>query len=573
MEPQDLESIDRLVAPYFTQTQKLVRDSKAQPLEYDKLPKPVVNVTVPEIKVPEIRVPDIHVPEIHIPQIRLPEIHVPAPIVSVNVDHVSIDNFPTPEPYPETVTVSNFDELVKPLSKAMNLAIQQSSSGGGVGLGSYGLYLSSAPTLTSGSVKTPRLNINQVLMTDVTGTVTNNQGTAAANSGAWPMRIINSDNTDNSLTVGGQTGQKVMIVGDGDKNVQGVIAEGFSQTTAPIFIGTKDLSGNARGLTSKVLDSRTGVDVQASSIAVKNVINESSLATPVTGHFPLNITTNTSYDSGWIDTNGYASLILTVQDNTSGGSPFTLEEHWSTDAVSDIYSGAARIFLVGTASAGSEPTAVNQGQKRTLQMRYVRYLWTQETVAAGKRSQDTGPSPNFTLFVANLSPIPVAFDSNIVNSAVVVSGRAVTSDAPVIVGGYDNIASPTTASAWLVNTAGTGNVGGASTTFTGAAVIVAEKLGTTGTQSSAASVPSSGTNTLIASSTARRAVILHNTSTTTPLYYRLNAGACTTASGGFTGIVIPGEQKTVVDGTVPYSGAITGVTASGTATISVTQIT
>lgn len=69
-------------------------------------------------------------------------------------------------------------------------------------------------------------------------TVTANQGTAAADSGHWPVQLIDDSNAILDLTSGGQTGVKVMVVGDGDKYVRGTAAHDASASgIEPVLVG------------------------------------------------------------------------------------------------------------------------------------------------------------------------------------------------------------------------------------------------------------------------------------------------------------------------------------------------
>lgn len=337
------------------------------------------------------------------------------------------------------------------------------------------------------------------------------------------------------------------------------VSGGVSVSTSAIetLLTTLNGKGIYTATMSSTIDGRKGIDTEASSIAVKNFISESSLNTPAAGHFPLNITTNTSFDSGWIDTQGYGAIILTAVDNTGGGSPFTLEEHWSTDnGVSDIYQSQARIILVGDLATGGEPGPANFGQKRTIQMRYVRYLWTQETVAATKRSQDTGPSPNFTLFVANLVPIPIAFDVNVTNLGLAVVGpQDAATSVPLLIGGFDSIASPISILPALASSIGEISVQGIRTSWTGTPLVVAGKLATAST---AATVAVAATSTqVLASQTTRMGFTIYNDSSQI-VYIKKGTAASATS---FDWILEPYDQLEVI--TPGYSGVIHHI--SGTA--------
>lgn len=349
-----------------------------------------------------------------------------------------------------------------------------------------------------------------VELVDASGNLvtTMGQGAAAANSGKWPVKIINSDDTDNSLSTGGQIGQKVMVVGDGDKYVRGVVAEGAAVSSIePVFIGGKDLSGNARGITAKVLDSRTGLHAANSSIESKQIINQNSLNAPSGGNFPL--TAGQVFNSGWIDTQGYAAIVLAAVDNTSGGSPCQLEEHWSSDGVNDIFQGGATIFLAG----GLGPTYTSPflfGTKRTIAMRYVKYIWTN-----GATNQGTGTpaASNFVIFTADLLPMPIAYDANIVNRELRVVGSADQANAvflPVGIGGVDNMSSPTQFYQWLMNSAGQGAIKGIDTNYTNTPLITVRKLQTSASPGTTAVTVATSSTQVFASNTDRLGFSIYN---------------------------------------------------------------
>lgn len=96
----------------------------------------------------------------------------------------------------------------------------------------------------------------------VSGTL--NQGTPAAAANAWPTRIINTDNTDNSYTSGGVYGQKVHVVGISDLYAEGTVAVSSSLTGhKPVAIGFKDGSGNNQFAPG---DTTNGIDVDVTRL-------------------------------------------------------------------------------------------------------------------------------------------------------------------------------------------------------------------------------------------------------------------------------------------------------------------
>lgn len=72
--------------------------------------------------------------------------------------------------------------------------------------------------------------------------------------------LVEADGTDLVLSSGGSTGIKVMVVGDSDKHVRGVVAAGSSLTgIEPVLFGVSDASGNAQPLKG---DTTNGAYVQ-----------------------------------------------------------------------------------------------------------------------------------------------------------------------------------------------------------------------------------------------------------------------------------------------------------------------
>ena len=294
-------------------------------------------------------------------------------------------------------------------------------------------------------------------------------------------------------------------------------------------------------------DGRVGVDVSTSSIAEKTIIDEISLATPVAGHFPL--AGGEVFDSGWIDTKGFAAIVLTAIDNTSGGAPFRLEEHWSTDASSDIFQDAAGIYLSG--SSAGYGLQVLAGAKRTILMRYVRYIWRMDSTDQATGSPDTF---NFTLFNVKLLPTPIPYDANIVNTRVPVGGDGAIDGPPVLMGGLDSTSSPTSVNAAVVNSVGSLQVIGASTTLNaGAFVVVANRGNSTASLSNVTEATSS--TQLAAAATGRRGFAVFN-DTANVLILKYGTAASGTS---FTIKVAVGGYWEMPDPL--YTGAVHGISA------------
>lgn len=299
--------------------------------------------------------------------------------------------------------------------------------------------------------------------------------------------------------------------------------------------------------TTTTQDGRVGGDINTSSISEKVIIDECSLNTPASGHFPL--AGGEVFDSGWIDTRGYAAIVLTAIDNTSGGAPFRLEEHWSTDASNDIFQAAAGIYLSG--SAAGYGLQVLAGAKRTIFMRYVRYIWRMDTVDQGTGSPDTY---NFSVFNVKLLPTPIPYDANIVNGSLPVVGNGATDSAPVLIGGFDLPSAPTLVNAAAVNSLGSLQVVGASTTLnSGGFLVVANRGNSTATLSNVTEATSS--TQLAAAATGRRGFAVFN-DTANVLILKFGTAASATS---FTLKIAAGAYWEMSDPL--YTGAVHGISA------------
>ena len=146
--------------------------------------------------------------------------------------------------------------------------------------------------------------------------------TPVSTSAPIPIKVIDSDGTDNSLSTGGQIGQKQMIVGTIDLPVRGIAAEGASLSQIqPHYGGFKDGSGNSYGMTGDV----NGLDVDVTRlpalVAGSAVIGKVSIdqTTPETtnGVQVLNSLVPEQYD--YISL-GYTGANLTTAVYKTGGS-------------------------------------------------------------------------------------------------------------------------------------------------------------------------------------------------------------------------------------------------------------
>ena len=379
--------------------------------------------------------------------------------------------------------------------------------------------------------------------------------------------IYNADESDNSYTSGGVYGQKVHVVGISNLHIEGDVSVGSSLTgTQPVATGFKDSSGNAQFTTGKVLDSRGGVDTQASSIASKNIVDFRSTVTQLSAGqekvFSPGGTRATYYDL-----DGYLGLNLSFIDNSSGGDGGKFYFRWSPDGTNTNYNdpgdgtGGSNYHLVDcTSTSGTNPYS-GFIPKRA---RYLNIVFVNGVAAQGS-AYPTSCNIDVTLYPS--------FFTNTVEAGATVPVRAtgLVAEPPFSIGGVDTPSAPTVINYLQVNSNGTASVTGNATTYTGTPLVTTQKLATSSSQSSVTAGTTSGT--LVASSTSRVGVVAYNNGQY-PVYYRLSSTACTTASGGYSGIIWPGCSVQI--GTIykPYSGACTCITPAGTgnSTISLSTI-
>ena len=389
-------------------------------------------------------------------------------------------------------------------------------------------------------------------------------------SGQVDAHPVQSDGTTLVLTTGGQTGQKQMLVGTIDLPTKGVVAEGASlNQIPPVFIGGKDSSGNARGATVKVLDSRDGLDTNVSSVASKQLVffhsDEAShrLTAGSSKLFPTDIPGG----STWFDLDGYMGFQVDWVDNTGGADGATLQVIWSEDQTAyaeEFDTGNTRSLFVATTDNNIHKFIPKQG-------RYCKLKLKNGSVNQGSTV------PNVAVLILTALPHTFTNTNYIANTTAIPVRGFVTTDAaeaaayPFVGGMVDNASSPTTSYPFTGSSVGELTVQGARTTFTGTPLVTTQKLVTSSTQSSVTAGTTSGT--LVASSTSRVGVIALNNGDY-PVYYRLSSSACTTASGGYSGIIWPGCSVQIGTNYKPYSGAVTCITPTGTgnSTISLSTI-
>lgn len=345
-------------------------------------------------------------------------------------------------------------------------------------------------------------------------------------------------------------------------------SQGASSSLSNVVI--YDASGNPVTYSS-LIDSRRGMDVEHSSIAIKNIIDFYSsdaaqrLLAGGTALFSPGGTRATYYDL-----TGYLGAYFSFTDNSSGASGGTLYIRWSRDGVNTAYndpgdgSGLTNFDIVSTAAL----TGAVFIPKKT---RYVNFVFVQGASNQGSAYPQIAQMDLtlYPLFFTNSVEVTNALQDAVFVQSSASVGEAVAGN-PFLVGGMDSGGLSQQVSAQTVGSLMGLVISGAATALTGTPLVTAEKLGATGTESSVTATNVSGT--LLAASTSRRQVIFYNSSTTIPVFIRLSSSACTTATGGYSDIIPPGTTWPTSGG-INYSGAVTCITASGSAAIAVTQVT
>ena len=360
-----------------------------------------------------------------------------------------------------------------------------------------------------------------------------------------PAKIINSDSTDNSLSTGGQIGQKVQIVGDGDKYVRGVVQEGASlDQVQPVHVGWEDPSGNSIGAKSD-----TAGNLYSSVAGNKTVLLDSSTNL---------LTAGASYTGSWIQVMGkYGVLNLASFINVSGfggASRYaSVQVQFSSDGVT--WNGTFVALAVGYSDANPSNVAINVLDN------YARLVVTE---VGGYDWSAAGGSPRTTLvgvpsgagsFVRPLGSSTVVGDFDPVAPPVMVGGRetANPANAPLPWG--------MTATA---GGEGIGQVEGVRTTYSGTALVTSQKLATSST---AATVAVAATSTqVLASQTSRIGITIYNDSS--QIVYLKKGTGCSTTS--FDWILQPYDILSIPSG-IGYSGVIHHIAAVATGNLRVSS--
>lgn len=294
------DDLDRLLAPYFSTLGRKIEDIEVSPRVF------VPELKIPEVKVPKIdvKVPEITVPEIKLPDIKIPPIHVPKPEVTVNVDKVKVQNWPKMPEFDDTKILAALKRLENKTggggggsapqyqdtsyntdAKLWGIPImwQEPVTVGSTNLDQTNVVSAAKPlpvnvvdgdiTITAGDIEIGAVELKNAA--DDTRAAITSANSAAGNGlqtlvgSYWSSRtaltngqidflkldtasnlqVLLRDSSDAALdlTTGGQTGVKVMVVGDSDKYVRGNVAEGAA-VSDPVYVGMRDGSGNVYGL-------------------------------------------------------------------------------------------------------------------------------------------------------------------------------------------------------------------------------------------------------------------------------------------------------------------------------------
>lgn len=359
--------------------------------------------------------------------------------------------------------------------------------------------------------------------------------TPVSTSAPIPIKVIDSDGTDNSLSTGGQIAQKQMIVGTIDLPVRGIAAEAATLSgVQPVFIGAKDPSGDSIGAKADASGNIYG------SIAASKAVLLDSDDTLLTG-------TGEAYTGSWIQVMGkYSALNIASFINVSGfggaNRYAVVGVEFSSDGVT--FDGTFVNLAVGYSDANpsnvSVPILDNYARLKITNAGADDYDWS----AAGGSARTTlvGVPAGNGSFVRTVGSGIVIGDVDPIAPPVMIGGRDTTnpSNAPMPWGMTANAGGE-----------GIGHVVGTSTAVTGNAVITAERGGTTGTLTNVTEATSS--TTLASSSTSRRGFIVFN-DTSNPLKLKFGSTASATS---FTIVVAAATHWQMP--LALYTGTITGI--------------
>lgn len=238
-------------------------------------------------------------------------------------------------------------------------------------------------------------------------------GTTGTDLTKVPVQVLNSDNTDNSLSSGGQIGQKVMEVGR------------IPLSSSTDSVGTVN-----------------------QSVTTLNLVNFVSTPTPISASaekvFSPGGTRATFYDL-----NGYEGVNVSFIDNTSGAGAGKLYIRWSPDNTNTAYNdpndgtGGTSYHAIDFTASNKNPYSVFVPKRA----RYVNFVFVN-----GSTTQGT-TYPNVAIL--DITAFPTFFTNGVeVLGKVSVDGSGSTSDTGVLVAGYDSVSAPTTVIPLAMDSAG-----------------------------------------------------------------------------------------------------------------------
>ena len=305
------------------------------------------------------------------------------------------------------------------------------------------------------------------------------------------------------------------------------------------------------GLTgSTSIDSRVGLDVEHSSIAIRNIIDfYSSDAAQRLLATQSKIFSPGGTRATYYDLQGYLGFYFSFTDNSSGASGGTLYMRWSRDGTNTAYNDPGDGF--GGTNFDIISTVPLVGAlfipKKT---RYVNFVFVQGSADQGNTypniaQMDLTAYPMFFtngVKVTNTNTEPVYVSTGVDGLGVATSWASVAG----VDGGGTQV--PIATASFTAGYA-LGAVGLA-TTYTGTPMVVANKLVTSATTTTTNSFTAATSTQIAATATARRSVKIYN-GTRQIMYVKYGTAASTTS---FSLIVFPGCTESIDD--PRYSGVI-----------------
>lgn len=148
------------------------------------------------------------------------------------------------------------------------------------------------------------------------------QGAPAVVANRWPVILIDSTNDPLDLTEGGQTGIKVMVVGDNDKFVRGAQAHNTSQVGGPVVSGaigsSSPLSVITDGFVTNLWADLNGrLQINGDSSMTPLLIDGAGVTTPISISGTVSISSGTVSVSGTITADTELAAAINFSDSLS----------------------------------------------------------------------------------------------------------------------------------------------------------------------------------------------------------------------------------------------------------------